>query len=65
MTVIFGDSRTLEQKRKLAERVTRYTVEKVGLGEDDLMLLMLPVPRANMSFGRGTLMSEIDLPWVK
>ena len=65
VTVIFGDSRTLDQKRTLAERVTRHVVEKVGLGEDDVMLLMLPVPLANMSFGRGTLMSDMDLLWVK
>jgi phenylpyruvate tautomerase PptA (4-oxalocrotonate tautomerase family) len=65
VTVIFGDSRTLEHKRKLAERITRYAVEKVGLGEDDVMLLMLPVPLANMSFGRGTLMSDMNIPWAK
>src|SRR6476469_6390667 len=35
VTVIFGDSRTLDQKRKLAELITRYAVEKVGLSEDD------------------------------
>jgi phenylpyruvate tautomerase PptA (4-oxalocrotonate tautomerase family) len=67
VTVIFGDSRTLEQKRKLAELVTRYAVEKVGLGEDDVTLLMHQIPLENMSFGRGKLISDIDMamPWVR
>lgn len=67
VTVTFGDSRTLEQKRKLAGLVTRYVIDKVGLSEDDVMLLMHQVPLENMSFGRGKLMSDIDLamPWVR
>jgi phenylpyruvate tautomerase PptA (4-oxalocrotonate tautomerase family) len=67
VTVIFGDSRTLEQKRKLAELITRYAVEKVGLSEDDVTLMMHQVPLENMSFGRGKLISDIDMamPWVR
>lgn len=67
VTVTFGDSRTLGQKRKLAELVTRYAVDHVGLGEDDVTLLMHPIPLENMSFGRGKLMSDIDvaMPWVR
>lgn len=67
VTVIFGDSRTLEQKRKLAELVTHYAVERVGLGEDDVTLLMHQVPLENMSFGRGKLISDMDMamPWVR
>ena len=64
VTVIHGDSRTVAQKRKLAELTARYAREQVGLVEDDVMLLMLPVPLANMSFGRGVLMADMDLPWV-
>jgi phenylpyruvate tautomerase PptA (4-oxalocrotonate tautomerase family) len=67
VTVTFGTSRTTEQKRKLAELISRYAVEKVGLGEDDVNLLMYAVPLENMSFGRGKLISDIDLamPWVR
>jgi len=67
VTVTFGTSRTTEQKRKLAELISRYAVEKVGLGEDDVNLLMYAVPLEHMSFGRGKLISDIDLamPWVR
>ena len=65
VTVIFGNTRTVEQKRRLAQLVTRYTVDDVGVGEDDVMLMMLPVPLSNMSFGRGVLMSDMDLPWTR
>ncbi|XAH26118.1 tautomerase family protein [Xylophilus sp. GW821-FHT01B05] len=66
VTVTFGTSRTVEQKRKLAELVTRYAVEKVGVSEDDISLLMYAIPLENMSFGGGKLVSDIDLsmPWV-
>jgi phenylpyruvate tautomerase PptA (4-oxalocrotonate tautomerase family) len=67
VTVTFGTSRTTEQKRKLAELISRYAVEKVGLGEDDVNLLMYAVPLEEMSFGRGKLIYDIDLamPWVR
>ena len=66
VTVTFGTSRTLEQKRKLAELVTRYAVEKVGVSHDDITLMMYAIPLENMSFGGGKLVSDIDLsmPWV-
>ncbi|MDB5577769.1 MAG: 4-oxalocrotonate tautomerase [Bradyrhizobium sp.] len=66
VTVTFGDSRTIEQKRKLAELVTRYAVERAGVGQDDISLLMYAIPLENMSFGGGKLVSDIDLsmPWV-
>ena len=66
VTVTFGTSRTVEQKRKLAELVTRYAVEKVGVSEDDISLMMYAIPLENMSFGGGKLVSHIDLsmPWV-
>ena len=38
VNVAFGDTRTLEQKRKLAELVTRYAKEKVGIGPDDVSI---------------------------
>jgi phenylpyruvate tautomerase PptA (4-oxalocrotonate tautomerase family) len=67
VTVTFGTSRTVEQKRKLAELVTRYAVEKVGVSQDDISLMMYAIPLENMSFGSGKLVSDIDLsmPWVK
>ncbi|MBB3349727.1 tautomerase family protein [Sphingomonas sp. BK069] len=67
VTVTFGDSRTTEQKRKLAELVTRYAVEKAGVDQDDVSLLMYAIPLENMSFGGGKLVTDIDLsmPWVK
>ena len=66
VAVTFGDSRTIEQKRKLAELVTKYAVERVGVGQDDISLLMYAIPLENMSFGGGKLVSDIDLsmPWV-
>ena len=66
VTVTFGTSRTLEQKRKLAELVTRYAVEKVGVNQDDISLMMYAIPLENMSFGGGKLVSDINLsmPWV-
>ena len=67
VTVTFGDSRTIEQKRKLAELVTRYAVERAGVDRDDISLLMYAIPLENMSFGGGKLVSDIDLsmPWVE
>lgn len=67
VAVTIGASRTVEQKRKLAELVTRYAVEKVGVSQDDISLIMYAVPLENMSFGGGKLVSDIDLsmPWVK
>ena len=66
ITVTFGTSRTVEQKRKLAELVTRYAVEEVGVSKDDISLMMYAIPLENMSFGAGKLVSDIDLsmPWV-
>ena len=66
VTVTFGTSRTVEQKRKLAELVTRYAVEKVGVSQDDVNLMMYAIPLESMSFGSGKLVSDIDLPmpWV-
>jgi phenylpyruvate tautomerase PptA (4-oxalocrotonate tautomerase family) len=55
VTVIFGIHRTLDQKRKLAELVTRYAVDSAGLAEDDISLAMLPVDNENFSFGKGVL----------
>jgi phenylpyruvate tautomerase PptA (4-oxalocrotonate tautomerase family) len=55
VTVIFGIHRTLDEKQKLAELVTRYAVESAGLTEDDISLAMLPVDNENFSFGRGLL----------
>jgi phenylpyruvate tautomerase PptA (4-oxalocrotonate tautomerase family) len=66
VTVTFGTSRAVEQKRKLAELVTRYAVEKVGVSQDDITLMMYAIPLENMSFGAGKLVSDLDLsmPWV-
>jgi phenylpyruvate tautomerase PptA (4-oxalocrotonate tautomerase family) len=66
VTVTTGTSRTVEQKRKLAELVTRYAVEKVGVSQDDVSLMIYAIPLENMSFGGGRLVSDIDLsmPWV-
>ncbi len=67
VTVTFGEGRTVEKKRKLAELITRYAVEKAGLREDDACIMMYGIPLENMSFGGGKLLSDIDLamPWVK
>lgn len=66
VTVTTGISRTVEQKRKLAELVTRYAVEKAGVSQDDISLLIYAIPLENMSFGAGKLVSdaELSMPWV-
>ncbi len=66
VTVTFGTSRSVEQKRKLAELVTRYAVEKVGVSQDDVTLMMYAIPLESMSFGGGKLASDIDffMPWA-
>ena len=66
VTVTTGASRTVEQKRKLAELVTKYAVEKVGVGQDDVTLMIYGIPLESMSFGGGKLVTDIDLsmPWV-
>jgi len=48
------------------EFATRYAVEKVGVSQDDVTLMMYAIPLENMSFGGGKLVSDIDLsmPWV-
>jgi len=64
VTVIFGSHRTLAEKRKLAELLTRYAVESAGLAEDDISLAMLPVDNENFSFGRGLLqLAGQTPPW--
>ena len=67
VTVTLGAGRTAEKKKRLAELVTRYAVEKAGLGQDDVCLMMYDVPLESMSFGGGRLLSDIDvpMPWVK
>ncbi|EEP8077677.1 tautomerase family protein [Salmonella enterica subsp. enterica serovar Braenderup] len=66
VTVTTGISRTVEQKRKLAELITRYAVEKAGVSQDDISLLIYAIPLENMSFGAGKLVSdaELSMPWV-
>jgi len=66
VTVTTGISRTVEQKRKLAELITRYAVEKAGVSQDDISLLIYAIPLENMSFGAGKLVSDAELfmPWV-
>ena len=67
VTLTLGAGRTVEKKRRLAELVTRYAVEKPGLGPDDVCLMMYDIPLESMSFGGGRLLSDIDvpMPWVK
>jgi len=66
VTVTTSISRTVEQKRNLAELVTRYAVEKAGVSQDDISLLIYAIPLENMSFGAGKLVSdaELSMPWV-
>ncbi|HHI1012130.1 TPA: tautomerase family protein [Klebsiella pneumoniae] len=66
VTVTTGISRNVEQKRKLAELITRYAVEKAGVSQDDISLLIYAIPLENMSFGAGKLVSdaELSMPWV-
>lgn len=58
VTVDVSTTRSLEEKRKLTELVTKYAVEKVGIGQDDIALLIYSLPLENMSFGRGLLMPD-------
>lgn len=67
VTLTLGAGRTIEKKRKVAELVTRYAVQAVGIGDDDIFLMMYDVPLESMSFGAGKLLSDIDfaMPWVQ
>ncbi|WP_150539097.1 tautomerase family protein [Actinobacillus vicugnae] len=58
VTVDVSTTRTLEEKRKLTELVTKYAVEKAGIGQDDIALLIYALPLENMSFGGGKLMPD-------
>jgi phenylpyruvate tautomerase PptA (4-oxalocrotonate tautomerase family) len=55
VTLVHGAHRPLEQKRKVAELVSRYAVEAVGISRDDIVLIISPVDNENFSFGRGEL----------
>ena len=67
IALTLGAGRTVEQKRHLAELVTRYAVEQVGIGRDDICLMMYDIPLESMSFGGGMLLVDLHLPmpWVK
>ncbi|OII21864.1 tautomerase family protein [Curtobacterium sp. MCBA15_013] len=67
VTVTFSETRTLDQKRKLAELITQYAIERAGISPDDVSLLMYAIPLEHMSFGGGKLLSDIDvaMPWVQ
>ncbi|OOR99184.1 tautomerase family protein [Haemophilus paracuniculus] len=58
VTVDVSTSRTVDEKRKLVELVTKYAVEKVGIGQDDIALLIYSLPLENMSFGGGKIMVD-------
>ena len=66
VTVTLGAGRSIEQKRRLAALVTRYAVDMVGIGSDDICLMMYDVPLESMSFGAGALLADLDfaMPWV-
>ena len=38
--VAFSNLRTLDQKRKLVELITKYAMEKAGVAEDDICVMM-------------------------
>ncbi|WGE41990.1 tautomerase family protein [Actinobacillus equuli] len=65
VTVDVSTTRTLDEKRKLTELVTKYAVEKAGIGQDDISLLIYALPLENMSFGRGVLMPDDAEAMVK
>ncbi|OOR93185.1 tautomerase family protein [Moraxella caviae] len=58
VTVDVSTTRTLDEKRKLTDLVTKYAVEKAGIGQDDIALLIYALPLENMSFGGGKLMPD-------
>lgn len=51
------EGRTLEQKKKLVEEITRVTVEVLGGSPDAVDVLIVDVPRHNWATG-GKLWSE-------
>jgi 4-oxalocrotonate tautomerase len=51
------EGRTLEQKKKLVEEITRVTVEVLGGSPDAVDVLIVDVPRQNWATG-GKLWSE-------
>lgn len=64
VNVTFNVSRTLEQKKKLAELITRYAMEKAGVGFDDVAIMMYALPLENMSFGRGEVITDETWRWT-
>ncbi|MBP2836694.1 MULTISPECIES: tautomerase family protein [Dickeya] len=51
----------MEQKRKLAELLTQYALEKAGVSQDNVTLIMHAIPLKSMRFGGGKLVSDINL----
>ena len=51
------EGRTIEQKKKLVEAITRVTVEVLGGSPDSVDILITDVKRENWATG-GTLWSE-------
>ncbi|WP_080647341.1 tautomerase family protein [Dickeya zeae] len=54
-------SRTVEQKRRLAELITRYAVEKAGVSQDDVTLIIHAIHLKSMRFGGEKPVSDINL----
>ena len=46
ITLISG--RTLEQKRKVVERITQALVEEIGTSRESVIVTMIEVPRSNV-----------------
>jgi 4-oxalocrotonate tautomerase len=51
------EGRTIEQKRKLVEAVTRVTCETLGCGADSVDIVITDVKKENWATG-GTLWSD-------
>lgn len=55
ITVMLGDHRPLEDKRKLTTAINALVVAALDVSPDDIFITLIPVPNENFSFGRGEL----------
>ena len=59
ITMLTG--RSLDQKRRLVQRITDVMREELGSNPDAVVVTLIEVPRENYARG-GTLIAERDLP---
>ncbi|AWT24929.1 hypothetical protein Csp1_01010 [Corynebacterium provencense] len=62
ITVLFTAERPLADKRALVQAIAENASVALGIGENDVFIALVPVPRENFSFGHGRLQLAPDVP---